>query len=56
MGVRGAFATSDIPAGGLVAAVPLRLTIRFPVPKTSEDLLVRRWGGATAAGMRPSHP
>jgi hypothetical protein len=40
LGVRGAFATADIPAGGLLASVPLRLTIRFPIPKTNEDLLV----------------
>jgi hypothetical protein len=43
-GMRGAVATRDIPARGIIAAVPVRLTIRFPLPKSHDDLMVGAHG------------
>lgn len=42
-GVRGALATKDIPAGGLIASIPIPLTIHFKQPSGHADLLVRQY-------------
>lgn len=43
-GVRGAFASADIPAGGLIARVPMRLTLQFrPVARPEDLLAVAEW-------------
>ena len=52
-GVRGGFATRDIPAGGVVASIPWRLAYKFP--RRWKSFVVRRLRVCACAGGEGEH-